>query len=334
MSVGTVDKQLNDSVSSKDGQDAVMAPEVHDAWAAARAESEEDTAGEEPVEEAGEDAGDEPDVTEPAQDADPKDGDGGGTEAAWVTAGDKVVAESYGLTDEDLATFGSRAAFERVTAALDKQRSAPPAPPAETKLDKQQDEEPLGEIPLLDEKAYEDANYDEQTLALVRSHNALVERLNALAPKVGEAEKFSQTLQQAQSQAEQAKAWDTFAETFDKWADTRDESVYGRLPERGTVEYKLRERVILEADSLRDLYRQRGQAVPSEDALFAKAEVLALGKPAEAKSTVKKEAVAAQAKRKRPSPSMARAKGKGSEGSVPPAVHKLWKQYQEENGAI
>lgn len=290
----------------------------------------------------------------------------GGTDAApepetWIDDDAKTLAKSYGLTEDELSTFGSAAEFDRATALFDRKlvagvRAAPVAEPAAESAPVippvTQDAAPS--LKKLDEQAYVKAGYDNDTLELVRNHNAMVEQNERLAKMVGELDQFRQQQVQQDELVQHRRRLDHFHDVVDQL----DAGRYGRsvddngrpLPlNKLTNENRktLWENANLLRDGLALQARRSGQPVEelSMSVLLKRAERLAFGNDLIAEERRKfQEQVSAQSKRRRPAAGRSRpmapvkpAEGGGvadpaAEIASNPEIIKMWDRFQDESG--
>lgn len=272
--------------------------------ARARGDDDVESPVEEPVVEEPEDH-----ETDPVQEASAESGGEGGKEAAWITESVRGEAAELGLDEDDLSGFASEVAFRRVAAKLHRpQEAASTEEPAKEESD----------LALLDVAKFEEAEYDEDTLSIVRSHNAMVERLRALEPVV------SQFQDQQRAAAEEAQ-FQKLSGEFDKWADTKEESVFGRSEKLGAEHLDSRRKVFDAMWDLAQVLHSRGEKVPELAVLAERAARMELSdKLAQARDA----AIRKQAARRRPVSVASAAPEKGSHKE---AVA-FWQKAQEENG--
>jgi len=282
----------------------------------------------------------EPEPTEP----EPTDGE---PPTTWVDDETREVASSYGISNADLEDFGSKEEFERATRLFDRQllageqkpaapvAPAPPKPEPQVPLEAPTAEEQVGK---LDVKKYQDAGYDEDTVALVRAHNAMLERV--------------EELNKAQAQVEEARHAEEDRQAimgFHEAMDALDERRYGRA-ERGlkSEQDANREKVYNQTVALHNGMQAHAERLGRQlepiswAALTKRAERLVFGDEiiAEEKRQYQ-ERVAAQARKRRPAPGRARpvapAKASdedaGDETANHPEVIKIWDKLQATSDA-
>jgi hypothetical protein len=287
------------------------------------------------------DSTDEPVVDEPAAETT--------TEDTWVD-GVRDLASSYNITDDELQSFGSAEEFARATRLLDQNlissadtgvaTAIAPQPPAGQPLAQDAEDTPSH---TLDPQKYIDANYDEETVAIVRAHNSLAEENRKL-------QQFAANMQaQQQDAADQRRV-----EEFDMVVDTMTEGRYGRRHndagqsvELKDVTFTAREKLYNTANLLLDgIYAQADRAgkqaeVPALPVLLKRAEQVAFSDEIrQDEQRAFQDKVAAQSKRRRSAGTVARKQAPIVDPDDPvamvsedPRVVKAWKQMQEDNGA-
>lgn len=312
-------------------------------------------------EEGGKDA---PDISFPSDGEEKKDQEAPAGEAAeesaeetesWVDDQSRQLAESYGMSAEELAEFKSPEEFARAAVFLDKHliSLAPKAavqPPAEVPAGKPAEQPPVGKFDL-DVQKFIDADYDEHTIELVKAHKALAEEHSQLQQSVGQ---FRQ-----QVEADQQRAT---LNNFHDVVDTMEEDLFGRSLTSGSdgsdrlvvklseahesARQKLYETMDALAAGIAAKAAQSGRPaeLPPASVLIHRAKQVAFGEELRKRSIREfQEKVAAQSKRRRPAAGRSRpasAPPKAQDGNRDevadiadhPEVVKLWNKFQEENG--
>jgi hypothetical protein len=276
---------------------------------------------------------------EPGKDA---GADGGGKEASWVNDEVRETAKGYGLSDEDVQAFKDPETFRAACLLIDKQLvKSIQDKPVESKEEKQD----AKDLPLLDLKRYEEAEYDENTIALVKYANALREELDSIR---------GETKQLQAERADRERRHEIAA--FHDAVDQLDAERYGRtIDERGRpvplgkAHDETRRKLYEQAQTLAAGIVTRAQVLgkpvemPPLSVLVRRAEQLAFGEEIRQEEKKKLLAKAAeQSKRRRPVG--------GARGTVTPRTRKenvdpikeivnspelvaFWDRVQEENGS-
>lgn len=144
--------------------------------------------------------------------------------SAWITDEVRGLAQSYGLTEQDLGEFSGPDEFHRQARFFDgKLLGAPPSSPP---TGQQPEPEKKTEISgLIDVAKYKEEGYDELSISWAESHNKLVEDQRRME---GVFNDFIQQVQEAERQQ--------YANVVHDYLDQMDEGRYGRSAnERGNT---------------------------------------------------------------------------------------------------
>lgn len=219
-----------------------------------------------------------------------------GTLPDWVDDRVREYAKSYGMSDDDLADFGSLAQLQRVGSILDRKLTGgsgkaqqvqgagtgeqvtggEKADSKGTESGTKQGSGYLDRLKPLDRKRYEDAKYGEAELDLVDQLNATVETIREFMPAI------QQQIERQRADQQQAEELE-----FHQVLDELDPEIYGKAIDGGKMKGRLnpafsetRNTVRATMDKLREaiIYdaQQRGVQVdiPSTRALAIRAAML------------------------------------------------------------
>ena len=154
------------------------------------------------------------------------------TEDSWINDDMKDMAASYGLSDEELADFGSAEEFERFGKFLDRQVSRREAAASNktstedtsteetTDATETTEEAKSGKLPFDIEKL-EEEEYSDITLEMAKTINALTEQLGGVTPEI---QKIVD-----QQNASRQEATRKVQDEFDSFLDeTADNAIFGK----------------------------------------------------------------------------------------------------------
>lgn len=257
---------------------------------------------------------------EPEQDVVADSGLGGGTDAAetadWVTPDVLELAGSYGLGKDDLADFSGEQEFRRAAAFADRQLMTPakeltPAVSPPAAPDAAPTPQEIAELAKIDPALFEEAEYDELTMNLVKSVRQMQDRLEEQAKHLKESQQFQETVNKTFYEKETADRLNYFHDCVDQM----DQDRYGRsVDDAGRVvdvtdaeqvnRKKLWEAADLLMTGIIGQARRAGQEpkLPSLPSLLMRAEQIAFADDLRNQDRRKfQEAVSAQSKKRRPS---------------------------------
>lgn len=238
---------------------------------------------EEATEEAIEDATEEADDTEVVEEEDGAAEVEEGTEApdtdSWVNDDIKALAETYGIGEDGLGTFGSASEFRKFASLMDKYSSGKP------KEEAAQVEVPIADDDL-DPKKFADEGYDDNTVKIV---DTLVKSKATVSQLVERISKLEGMLEESSRQQETAllhRAIDDIGGRFGSGGNLSDE------------QRAAREKLLESAEIVKQSLEKRGDKVVNASVLLRRAELLAFGDEIIAEETAKaKEAFADKVKK-------------------------------------
>lgn len=190
--------------------------------------------------------------------------DGGGDGASWIDDQVRSYATSYGLTDEDLATFDSLESLRRFGTLMDRRLAASPSVGAnndgsgktgESQEPPEKKPSVLDRLKPLDRKRYEDANYGEHELELVDQLNGAIDAIREIFPG------FMQQREQSAAQQKQQ-----MLQEFHEALDGIDDKVYGRAYKDGKPVGKLSEAFESNRQAVLDAMERLSQGIAADAA--------------------------------------------------------------------
>jgi len=258
-------------------------------------------------------------------------------------------AKALGLSDEDLADFGTEGSLRRYVESLEKIQGLSATKvdddkPVEVVDEPVAEEKPADE--LIDIAAYED-DWDERSLAipkaLRREQELRIEAQKQLESIKGEVERLSSLETQRLHEASINKFHDAVDSIEDElFGSSRDER--GRIAVLTPQQVENRTKLFQEVDTLAaamdEKSKKSGEPMKlTWDEVIEKARVLAFGSPKAARKPDKSEALKAQSASRRPVGTSAGASRRVAVDSDSPEaianspeVVAMWDRFQRENG--
>lgn len=254
-------------------------------------------------------------------------------------------AKSLGLSDEDLTDFTSERSLQRHIALLEKLEGLSAAKVADDPVDS---EEPVAkEAPvdgLIDPSVYEEADWDEKSLAIPKALRQEQELRKQLQAEV-------QRLVEIESRREQEATVGKFHEAVDVLDDealfgrSRDE--YGRSAKLTDVQVKNRNKLFQEVDTLASVLTEKAKKAGQEvnltwDEVVEKAKVSAFGAGKASTGKSRAEALKSQSATRRPvakTASASRTRVAADDDSPEviansPEIVAMWERFQRDNGVV
>lgn len=256
---------------------------------------------------------------------------------SWLADYHRNLGASYGLTEDDLKSFGTEAEFNRATRLLDRQLLQP----ARTVQQQRQQEQEQAK-PSLDPAKYREAGYDEDTVKLVEELAKTQEELAAQRA-------FIQQQQMAAEAGRRQQQVNYFHQLVDGFADERlGKSVDGGEFKQLTKEQNEYRRQIWEtAETLIAGMQARAHAqgvqpqIPPAPIVLERARMQVLGSQiVEDAKKASSDKIVEQSRKRRPvAGQRTRATSQVVDTKDPikriandPKVIELWKSFQEANG--
>ena len=242
---------------------------------------------EEATEEAVADTTDEADDTEVVEEEDgASEVEDEGTEAtdtdSWVNDHIKALAETYGISEDGLETFGSESEFRKFASLMDKYGDKPKG---ETKAEPEAKTEAVVDDEL-DPQKFAEEGYDDNTVKIV---DTLVKSKATVSQLVDRISKLESMLEESSRQQETTLLHRAIDE------------IGGRFGSGGTLtdeQKAARDKLLEAADVVKQSLEKRGDKVVNASVLLRRAELLAFGDEIIAEEAAKaKEAMAEKVKK-------------------------------------
>lgn len=190
-----------------------------------------------------------PDASSAPEEVSPEQAPEEPTRANWWNDETKELAESYGLSDDDLGTFETEAEFRRAARLFDKQLVSSPSPDASSsstasgeagpesgaKAEAKAEAKPVPEITeedLIDPQKYIDGGWDEEAIAMAKALRKEQEYRLRVGKEMESLIAWKQQFEEHAAEDMQRRA----AEEFHSEADRINQELFGQVyDESGTV---------------------------------------------------------------------------------------------------
>lgn len=256
-------------ITSEDSDNAITDEQEAGSMDAAESDFEDEPTEEVDSEQPDSEPAEEPEPEETASDDD-----------AWMQDV-RYLADSYGLSEEELRNLGSREAFEKAAILFDKrmfaaQQEQPQNQPQGE--EKPSDDAPADDLPeLLDVDKLKESGWDEDILSVAKLHNQSVEALRKERESRSNLEQQFAGFRQAQEEA----AAEHYYRTFDSLVDNIDPDMFGQRFKDGKEQnisrehFERRSRLLDATDQVARMLASeaeaKGQQLPPLDVVIRRA---------------------------------------------------------------